>query len=124
MIVGVAAISLLVGGIGILAVMLISVKERTKEIGLRRAVGATRLDIIRQFLYESLLIGFLGGVIGITLGVGLTLALTHWGEWTLLLDQDSIWAASWVCALIGIFFGVFPALKASKLDPMEALTIE
>ena len=124
LIVGVAAISLLVGGIGILAVMLISVKERTKEIGLRRAVGATRRDIIRQFLYESLLIGFLGGVIGITLGIGLTLGLTHWGEWTLLLDQDSIWTASWVCALIGVVFGVFPAIKASKLDPMEALTIE
>ena len=124
LIVGVAAISLLVGGIGILAVMLISVKERTKEIGIRRAVGATRRDIIRQFLYESLMIGFLGGVIGITLGVGLTLGLTHWGEWTLVLDQDSIWAASWVCALIGVVFGVFPAIKASKLDPMEALTIE
>ena len=124
LIVGVAAISLLVGGIGILAVMLISVKERTKEIGIRRAVGATRRDIIRQFLYESLMIGFLGGVIGIALGVALTLGLTHWGEWTLVLDQDSIWAASWVCTLIGVVFGVFPAIKASKLDPMEALTIE
>jgi len=124
LIVGVAAISLLVGGIGILAVMLISVKERTKEIGIRRAVGATRLDIIRQFLYESLIIGFLGGAIGIVIGVGLTLGLTHWGEWTLLLDQDSIWTASWVCALIGVVFGVFPAIKASRLDPMEALTIE
>ena len=124
LIVGVAAISLLVGGIGILAVMLISVKERTKEIGIRRAVGATRSDIIRQFLYESLIIGFLGGGIGIALGVGLTLGLTHWGDWTLVLDQDSIWTASWVCALIGVIFGVFPAIKASKLDPMEALTIE
>jgi putative ABC transport system permease protein len=124
LIVGVAAISLLVGGIGILAVMLISVKERTKEIGIRRAVGATRSDIIRQFLYESLIIGFLGGGIGIALGVSLTLGLTYWGEWTLLLDQDSIWTASWVCALIGVVFGVFPAIKASKLDPMEALTIE
>ncbi|MBT4258617.1 MAG: FtsX-like permease family protein, partial [Nitrospina sp.] len=112
------------GGIGILAVMLISVKERTKEIGIRRAVGATRSDIIRQFLYESLIIGFLGGGIGIALGVSLTLGLTYWGEWTLLLDQDSIWTASWVCALIGVVFGVFPAIKASKLDPMEALTIE
>jgi putative ABC transport system permease protein len=124
LIVGVAAISLLVGGIGILAVMLISVKERTKEIGIRRAVGATRSDIIRQFLYESLIIGFLGGGIGIALGVSLTLGLTYWGEWALLLDQDSIWTASWVCALIGVVFGVFPAIKASKLDPMEALTIE
>ena len=124
LIVGVAAISLLVGGIGILAVMLISVKERTKEIGIRRAVGATRSDIVRQFLYESLIIGFLGGGIGIAFGVGLTLGLTHWGDWTLILDQDSIWTASWVCAVIGVVFGVFPAIKASKLDPMEALTIE
>ena len=124
LIVGVAAISLLVGGIGILAVMLISVKERTKEIGIRRAVGATRSDIVRQFLYESLIIGFLGGGIGIAFGVGLTLGLTHSGDWTLLLDQDSIWTASWVCAVIGVVFGVFPAIKASKLDPMEALTIE
>ena len=123
-IVGVAAISLLVGGIGILAVMLISVKERTKEIGIRRAVGATRKDIVRQFLYESLIIGLLGGVLGIILGVGLTLGLTHWWDWTLLLDQDSIWTASWVCAVIGVMFGVFPAIKASKLDPMEALTFE
>jgi len=124
LIVGVAAISLLVGGIGILAVMLISVKERTKEIGIRRAVGASRSNIIRQFLYESLIIGFLGGGIGIALGVGLTLGLTYWGDWTLLLDEDSIWKASWVCALIGMIFGVVPAIKASKLDPMEALTIE
>ena len=65
-----------------------------------------------------------GGVIGTAVVVGLTLSLTHWGEWTLLLDQDSIWAASWVCALIGVVFGVFPAIKASKLGPMEALTIE
>jgi|TARA_B100000745_G_scaffold299443_1_gene250277 putative ABC transport system permease protein len=124
LIVGVAAISLLVGGIGILAVMLISVKERTREIGIRRAVGATRRDIIHQFLYESLIIGFLGGGLGIVLGVGLTLGLTHWGHWTLILDPNSIWIASWACAGLGIFFGVFPAIKASKLDPMEALTIE
>ena len=124
LIVGVAAISLLVGGIGILAVMLISVKERTREIGIRRAVGATRRDIIRQFLYESLIIGFLGGGLGIILGVGLTLGLTKWGHWTLILDPNSIWTASWACAGLGIFFGVFPAIKASKLDPMEALTTE
>lgn len=124
LIVGVAGISLLVGGIGILAVMLISVKERTREIGIRRAVGATRKDIVRQFLYESLIIGFLGGGLGIVLGVGLTLGLTHWGNWTLILDPDSIWVASWACAGIGVLFGVFPAIKASKLDPMVALTVE
>lgn len=124
LIVGVAAISLLVGGIGILAVMLISVKERTREIGIRRSVGATRRDIIRQFLYESLIIGVIGGGLGIAIGTGLKLGLTHWGKWTLILDKNSIWTASWVCALIGVVFGVFPAIKASKLDPMEALTIE
>ena len=123
-IVGVAAISLLVGGIGILAVMLISVKERTKEIGIRRSVGATKKDIIHQFLYESLIIGSLGGLFGIIFGVGLTIVLVHFWNWNLLLDQDSIWTASWVCAVIGIIFGVFPAIKASKFDPMEALTIE
>jgi len=124
LIVGVAGISLLVGGIGILAVMLISVKERTREIGIRRAVGATRKDIIHQFLYESLIIGFLGGGLGIVLGIGLTLGLTHWGHWTLILDPYSIWIASWACVGIGVLFGVFPAIKASKLDPMEALTTE
>jgi putative ABC transport system permease protein len=124
LIVGVAGISLLVGGIGILAVMLISVKERTREIGIRRAVGATRKDIVRQFLYESLIIGFLGGGLGVALGVGLTLGLTHWGNWTLILDLNSIWVASWACAGIGVLFGVFPAIKASKLDPMVALTTE
>ena len=123
-IVGVAAISLLVGGIGILAVMLISVKERTKEIGIRRAVGATKKDIIFQFLYESLIIGLLGGLFGIIFGVGLTLVLTHFWNWKLLLDPDSIWTASWVCAMIGVIFGVSPAIKASKLNPLEALTTE
>ena len=123
-IVGVAAISLLVGGIGILAVLLISVKERTKEIGIRRAVGATKKDIIFQFLYESLIIGLLGGLFGIIFGVGLTLVLTHFWNWKLLLDPDSIWTASWVCAMIGVIFGVSPAIKASKLNPLEALTTE
>ncbi len=124
LIVGVAAISLLVGGIGILAVMLISVKERTREIGIRRAVGATRRDIIHQFLFESLIIGFLGGGLGIVLGVGLTLGLVHWGHWTLILDANSIWVASWACTGLGVLFGVFPAIKAANLDPMEALTTE
>ncbi len=124
LLVGVAAISLLVGGIGILAVMLISVKERTREIGTRRAVGATRQDIIYQFLYESLIIGFLGGGLGIVLGIGLALGLTHWGNWTLIIDPNSIWIASWACVGIGVLFGVFPAIKASQLDPMVALTIE
>ena len=124
LIVGVAAISLVVGGIGILAVMLISVKERTREIGMRRAVGASKLDIVLQFLLESILIGLLGGGIGIALGVGITLGLTTWGPWTLVLDMQSIYIAGGTCLMIGMVFGIFPALKASGLNPMEALTVE
>ncbi len=124
LIVGVAAISLVVSGVGVLAVMLISVKERTREIGVRRAVGASRSDIVKQFLLESILIGLLGGGIGISLGIAITLGLTTFGPWTLILDNTSIWVAAGICLLIGIVFGIFPALKASKLNPMEALTVE
>lgn len=124
LIVGVAAISLVVSGVGVLAVMLISVKERTREIGVRRAVGASRSDIVKQFLLESVLIGLLGGGIGISLGIAITLGLTTFGPWTLILDNTSIWVAAGICLLIGMVFGIFPALKASKLNPMEALTVE
>lgn len=124
LIVGVAAISLIVGGIGILAVMLVSVKERTREIGVRRAVGATRLDIIGQFVLESLAIGVIGGTVGVGLGVGITLGLAEWSPWTLLLDRQSILAAGAVCVTIGILFGIYPAIKASRLDPMDALKVE
>ena len=124
LIVGVAAISLLVGGIGILAVMLISVKERTREIGVRRAVGATKGDVVWQFLMESILIGLFGGSVGVTLGVAITLGAVAWGVGNLLLDLNSIYIATGVCILIGIIFGLFPAIKASRLDPMVALTVE
>ena len=124
LIVGVAAISLVVGGIGILAVMLISVKERTREIGVRRAVGATQGDIVKQFLIESVLIGLFGGCVGVAMGVGVILGAVAWGEENLLLDLNSIYIATGVCMLIGIIFGLFPALKASRLDPMVALTVE
>ena len=124
LIVGVAAISLVVGGIGILAVMLISVKERTREIGVRRAVGATQGDIVKQFLIESVLIGLFGGCVGVAMGVGVILGAVAWGEENLLLDLNSIYIATGVCMLIGIIFGLFPALKASRLDAMVALTVE
>ncbi|MDP7147257.1 MAG: ABC transporter permease [Nitrospinaceae bacterium] len=124
LIVGVAAISLVVGGIGILAVMLISVKERTREIGVRRAVGATQGDIVKQFLIESILIGLLGGCVGVFLGVGITFGAVAWGVGNLLLDLNSIYVATGVCMVIGIIFGLFPAIKASRLDPMVALTVE
>ncbi len=111
LIVGVAAISLVVGGIGILAVMLISVKERTHEIGVRRAVGATKGDIVGQFLFESILIGLFGGCFA-------------WGIGNLILDMQSIYISTGVCTAIGIMFGLIPAIKASRLDPMVALTVE
>ena len=124
LIVGVAAISLVVGGIGILAVMLISVKERTREIGVRRAVGATKGDIVGQFLFESILIGLFGGCSGVVLGAGITLGITAWGIGNLILDMQSIYISTGVCTAIGIMFGLFPAIKASRLDPMVALTVE
>lgn len=124
LIVGVAAISLIVGGVGIMAVMLISVKERTREIGMRRAVGASKVDIIQQFIMESLLIGLLGGLIGISIGTGITLVLSQWGPWKLILDYRAIVVSSVVCFFIGILSGIFPAIKASRLDPMEALRVE
>ena len=124
LIVGVAAISLVVGGIGILAVMLISVKERTREIGVRRAVGATKGDIVGQFLFESILIGLFGGFFGVVLGAGITLGITAWGVGNLILDMQSIYISTGVCTAIGIMFGLFPAIKASRLDPMVALTVE
>ena len=124
LIVGVAAISLVVGGIGILAVMLISVKERTHEIGVRRAVGATKGDIVGQFLFESILIGLFGGCFGVVLGAGITLGITAWGIGNLILDMQSIYISTGVCTAIGIMFGLFPAIKASRLDPMVALTVE
>ena len=124
LIVGVAAISLVVGGIGILAVMLISVKERTHEIGIRRAVGATKGDIVGQFLFESILIGLFGGFFGVVLGVGITFGASTWGAENLLLDTNSIYISTSVCMMIGVIFGLFPAIKASCLDPMVALTVE
>ena len=125
LIVGVASISLVVGGIGILAVMLISVKERTREIGIRRAVGATKSDIVRQFLIESIVIGLFGGIMGVALGVGITFGVVAWtGKENLLLDLNSIYISTSVCMIIGVIFGLFPAIKASRLDPMVALTVE
>ena len=124
LIVGVASISLIVGGIGILAVMLISVKERTHEIGVRRAVGATKGDIVGQFLLESILIGLFGGCFGVVLGVGITFGVSTWGAESLLIDTNSIYISTSVCMIIGVIFGLFPAIKASRLDPMVALTVE
>jgi putative ABC transport system permease protein len=120
----VAIISLIVGGIGIMNIMLVSVTERTREIGIRKAIGATPRDILMQFLIESAIIALIGGLIGIGLGVGGAHALAAIAEWTTIVDQTAVVTALFVSAGIGIFFGIYPASKAAKLHPIEALRFE
>jgi len=120
----IAAISLLVGGIGIMNIMLVSVTERTKEIGLRKALGAKRTDILIQFLVEAMVVSLLGGGIGILLGCGITLTLSLLANWTTSISVFSILLATVFSALTGIFFGLWPARKAASLDPIVALRYE
>jgi len=121
---GIAAISLLVGGVGILAIMLISIKERTREIGLRRAVGARRKDILLQFLIEALVLSVAGGIIGVVLGVAGSL-ITGWTtELPTSVSGLSIVVAFLFSAAIGLFFGIYPAKKAAEFDPIHALRSE
>lgn len=120
----VAAISLLVGGVGILAIMLISIKERTREIGLRRAVGALKRDLLLQFIVESLVLSASGGIVGILLGVILSLSAFYFTKWPLSLSLPAIIIAFLFSAMIGLIFGVYPAAKAARLDPVEALKAE
>ena len=117
----VAGVSLLVGGIGIMNIMLVSVTERTKEIGLRLAVGARRGDIMRQFLIEATTLSAIGGAIGVVLGVGGSVIVAHAAGWPTLIQPEVIVAAVGFSALIGVFFGFYPAQRASRLDPIEAL---
>ncbi len=119
---GIAAISLIVGGIGIMNIMLVSVTERTREIGLRKAVGATPRNILTQFLIEAVVLSFLGGLIGILLGISLSLIIGRF--FTTTITPWSIGLAFGVSALVGIVFGVAPAAKASKLNPIDALRYE
>ena len=117
----IAAISLLVGGIGIMNIMLVSVTERTKEIGLRKSIGARRIDILAQFLSESVVVSVIGGFFGVVLGWLITLILSYGLGWSTSLSLGSIMISSSFSALIGIVFGVFPAHKASLLNPIDAL---
>jgi putative ABC transport system permease protein len=120
----VASISLLVGGIGIMNIMLVSVGERTREIGIRMAVGARALDVRLQFLTEAVVMSVLGGVTGVLAGVAASRALTEFFEWPTLVSVSSILLAVGVSALTGVFFGLWPAWKASNLSPVEALRFE
>jgi len=120
----IAAISLLVGGIGIMNIMLVSVTERTREIGLRKAIGATKKDIMVQFLIESVLMSFLGGVSGILLGGGTAALITLFAGWSVRVSWSSIILATTFSLAVGIVFGLWPAQKASTLDPIEALRYE
>ena len=120
----IASVSLLVGGIGIMNIMLVSVTERTREIGLRMAVGARRRHILLQFLIEAITLSLIGGIIGIALGLGGSRAISYFAEWRTLVAPESIVIAFGFAAGIGIFFGFYPARKASRLDPIEALRYE
>lgn len=120
----IAAISLLVGGIGIMNIMLVSVTERTREIGLRKAIGANNKDIMVQFLIESVLMSFLGGISGIALGYGASLLITVFAGWSVKVSMSSVILATGFSLLVGVVFGIWPARKASTLDPIEALRYE
>ncbi len=120
----IAGISLLVGGIGIMNIMLASILERTREIGVRRAVGATRRDILGQFLIEAVMLSFVGGLMGILLGFIMTKIISSYANWKTIVDIGAILLAFFVSAAVGIIFGIYPARKAAMLDPIESLRYE
>ena len=120
----IASVSLLVGGIGIMNIMLVSVTERTKEIGLRQAVGAKTRDILSQFLVEAVTLSVAGGAIGIALGITVSALISHFAQWSTLVSPGSIVLAFIFSALVGVFFGFYPARKAAYMDPIEALRYE
>ena len=120
----IAGVSLLVGGIGIMNIMLVSVTERTREIGLRMAIGARGRDVLLQFLVEAVVISLIGGLIGIALGFGLSAAVQKFMQWPTDIPPDAIGMAFGFAAATGVFFGFYPARKAASLDPIEALRFE
>jgi putative ABC transport system permease protein len=127
----IAGVSLIVGGIGIMNIMLVSVTERTREIGVRMAVGARPRDILRQFLVEAILLSTLGGLLGVALGVGFAFGLAYaintlytFTKWPVVISVDSIFLSLVFAGSVGLFFGFYPARKASKMDPIDALRYE
>ena len=120
----VASISLLVGGIGIMNILLVSVTERTREIGIRMAIGARRVHVLLQFLVEAVLLSAAGGAAGIVVGVAISQIISRVAEWPTLLSPVAILGGFWFSAAVGIFFGYYPARKAAHLDPIEALRYE
>jgi putative ABC transport system permease protein len=120
----IASVSLLVGGIGIMNVMLVSVTERTREIGVRMSVGATEGEVQVQFLGEALMLSLFGGVVGVLLGIGGSYAIGSALDWPMSISPQGIAVAALFASFIGVFFGFYPALKASRLDPIQALRFE
>jgi len=121
---GIAAVSLIVGGIGIMNIMLVSVTERTREIGLRLSVGARDVDVLMQFLVESIVLSLAGGAIGIGLGFGIAHAVTSLMQWSAVVTPSAVAMSFGVAAAIGVFFGFYPARKAARLNPIDALRYE
>ena len=117
----IASISLLVGGIGIMNIMLATVSQRTREVGIRRCIGATRWDIVRQFMLEALVITCLGGVIGVVLGVAGAQAISVFAGWLTVVSVQAVIISFGTSALVGLIFGLYPAIRAALVDPIEAL---
>jgi putative ABC transport system permease protein len=120
----IASLSLVVGGIGIMNIMLVSVTERTREIGIRMAVGATASDVLTQFLLEAVALSLAGGLLGVTMGIGVAVVLAGVVGWPVVISPAAVLLAVGVAAGVGVFFGLYPAWKASRLDPIEALRYE